>query len=620
MGDILGKVKLLFQKDKHLHNDLYKILGFFPRNIELYQIALSHSSNTYNRKDGRKFNNERLEFLGDAIFGAVVSDILYHHFENKREGFLTNTRSKIVQRNTLNELSAEMGVDKLIRSKTKKTSHNSYIAGNAFEALIGAIYLDRGYPACKAFVERQILKKFVNVDVVANTEVNFKSKLLEYCQKNRFRCEFTLKNVDNTDVNTPVFRTIVQIEEVMSGEGKGFSKKESEQEASKDALMRLSRNDKLKNQIFGSKEKRTAMEAPEYVAVPKISEIENYRPNETDENSERYNQKPQNEKKVPGDNNNVKAKPKQQLPKAAEVSVKEDARKAEVRKDKKEQKTAEEKVAQNQQSPSREQAANNKPETKHIAEPEEQKRNNDSEKASVTPEHTIVPVESHSLPVKAEPEVATEKSLPEKKEEEVLTKKSGRKTNRRATKKEKPQSEQAGNAEEGIKSPEAVEEKPKEDPELTEKTAKKPTTKQAAKKAATKKTATKKASKKPAPDKDDTSKAEEVTEVAETAKAEISEKAEEEKAKKPARKRSTTKKTATTSKAKETAEKAEATPAEQKEEQPAEKKAKTTRKSATQRKSAEKKTATKKTATKKSASTKEKSITEQPAAEPKEVK
>ena len=136
MGDLLGKVKLLFQKDKHLHNDLYKILGFFPRNIELYQIALSHSSNTYNRKDGRKFNNERLEFLGDAIFGAVVSDILYHRFENKREGFLTNTRSKIVQRNTLNELSAEMGVEKLIRSSPATHSKHLSVLSTSIAAIL----------------------------------------------------------------------------------------------------------------------------------------------------------------------------------------------------------------------------------------------------------------------------------------------------------------------------------------------------------------------------------------------------------------------------------------------------------------------------------------------------
>lgn len=613
MGDLLGKVKLLFQKDKHLHNDLYKILGFFPRNIELYQIALSHSSNTYNRKDGRKFNNERLEFLGDAIFGAVVSDILYHRFENKREGFLTNTRSKIVQRNTLNELSAEMGVEKLIRSKTKKTSHNSYIAGNAFEALIGAIYLDRGYPACKAFVERQILKKFVNVDIVANTEVNFKSKLLEYCQKNRFRCEFTLKNVDNTDANTPVFRTIVQIEEVMSGEGKGFSKKESEQEASKDALTRLSRNDKLKNQIFGSKEKRTAMEAPEYAAVPKILEIENSFSKEAKEQPETQNQKAQNEKKESNDNSNSKTNQQKQIPKAPDVTVKEDTKKIEAQKEKKEQKTTEEKIVQNQQKPSKEQTARNKPETKYTEEPQEQKRTVDSEKVSVTPEQTIALSENPSLPVKSEPMVATEQSLREKKEEEPA-KKSGRKTNRRSTKKETPQPEQIINTEEGTKSPEAAEEKPKEEPESVEKTAQKAQARQTAKKTATKKTATKRTTKKPAPVKNEASKGEEVADIAETTTTEISEKAAEEKAKQPARKRSTTKKTATNSKAKETAEKGEAAPAEQKEDKPAEKKTKSTRKSATVKKSAEKKTSTKKTTSTK------KSIAAQSAAEPKEVK
>ena len=134
--NITDKIRLLFRKDKE----------FYPRNIDIYQQALLHKSSSVKEK-GHLLNNERLEFLGDAILDAIVADIVYKKFEGKREGFLTNTRSKIVQRETLNRVAVEIGLDKLIKYTTRQSSHNSYMCGNAFEALIGAIYLDRGYRA-----------------------------------------------------------------------------------------------------------------------------------------------------------------------------------------------------------------------------------------------------------------------------------------------------------------------------------------------------------------------------------------------------------------------------------------------------------------------------------------
>lgn len=291
MLDLYARVRLLFAKDKDFRAELAGILGFLPIHIEYYKIAFSHSSNQYRSpKGGRKLNNERLEFLGDAILEAVVSDLVFHHFENKREGFLTNTRSKIVQRSMLNELATEMGVDRLIRTSMREQAHNSNIGGNAFEALIGAIYLDRGYAACKKFVKKQILRKFVNIDDVANKEVNFKSKVLEYCQKNRITPEFKLKNKDTHDPNSPTFRSILDIEGIMVGEGKGYSKKESEQNACRDALLRLRRSQALVNQVFEAKEKRTSTEAPIFVAVPKIDEIEEEIAKMSDAKSERRRQ------------------------------------------------------------------------------------------------------------------------------------------------------------------------------------------------------------------------------------------------------------------------------------------------------------------------------------------
>ncbi|MBQ7634600.1 MAG: ribonuclease III [Bacteroidaceae bacterium] len=324
MLDIIARVKLLFDKDKDFRAELAGILGFLPHKIELYKIAFSHSSIDYHsRQGGKRLNNERLEFLGDAILEAVVSDLVFHHFENKREGFLTNTRSKIVQRTTLNELATKMGVDRLIRSSTRGQSHNNNIGGNAFEALIGAIYLDRGYSACKRFVQKQILRDFVNIDDVAQKEGNFKSKILEYCQKNRINCEFKLKNIDKGDTNSPQFRSILDIEGVMVGEGKGYSKKESEQAACRDALLRMRRSQDLVNQIFESKEKRTCTEAPIFVAVPKIDEIEEEIARMGEAKTERRRQQRQRQRERREQERQPASNKPQEQPKAAPQPKKE---------------------------------------------------------------------------------------------------------------------------------------------------------------------------------------------------------------------------------------------------------------------------------------------------------
>lgn len=187
-------------------------------------------------------NNERLEFLGDAVLDAVVGDIVYQHFPGKREGFLTNTRSKLVQRDTLNKLAQEMGINQLILSNGHSSSHNSYMGGNAFEALVGAIYLDRGYDACMFFMKNRILAQMINIDKVAYKEVNFKSKLIEWSQKNRVQLEYVLIEQQKDDNGSPVFTYQVEIEGVKGGIGKGYSKKESQQFASKETLDTCARN------------------------------------------------------------------------------------------------------------------------------------------------------------------------------------------------------------------------------------------------------------------------------------------------------------------------------------------------------------------------------------------
>lgn len=211
-------------------------------------------------------NNERLEFLGDAILDAVVGDIVFRHFQGKREGFLTNTRSKIVQRETLNKLAVEIGLDKLIISTTRSSSHNNYMCGNAFEALVGAIYLDRGYDYCMRFIGKRIMNQLINIDKLAYKEVNFKSKLIEWGQKNRLDISFKLIKEGKEGSSTPVFVSQIFIENIPCCTGKGYSKKESQQQAAKDTLARLRKSSELRNSIFEGKQKKEA--AMNLVALP----------------------------------------------------------------------------------------------------------------------------------------------------------------------------------------------------------------------------------------------------------------------------------------------------------------------------------------------------------------
>ena len=249
----IDKIRLLFHKDRESYFCFYKILGFFPRNIRFYEQALLHKSTSIRSEKGRPLNNERLEFLGDALLDAIVGDIVYKHFEGRREGFLTNTRSKIVQRETLNKLAVEIGLDKLVKYSTRSSSHNSYMYGNAFEAFIGAIYLDQGYERCKQFMEKKILKNYIDLDKMSRKEVNFKSKLIEWSQKTKMEVSFELiEQFLDQDYN-PMFHTEVRIESLSAGTGTGYSKKESQQNAAQMALKKIKSDEAFKEAIETAK-------------------------------------------------------------------------------------------------------------------------------------------------------------------------------------------------------------------------------------------------------------------------------------------------------------------------------------------------------------------------------
>ena len=264
----MDRIRLPFRKEKELYSSLYQIIGFYPRDISYYKLALMHKSLYRRNAKGKPVNNERLEFLGDAILDAAVGDIVYRHFPGKREGFLTNTRSKLVQRETLNRLAQEMGINSLILSSGRSASHNSYMGGNAFEALVGAIYLDRGYNACMKFMRNRILAQMINIDKVAYKEVNFKSRLIEWSQKNRVRMEFAILKQGKDKQASPVFKYRVMLEGLEGCSGEGYSKKESQQIASKRTLERLRKEPQFIDAVFAAKTDRTKMEEEPVENVP----------------------------------------------------------------------------------------------------------------------------------------------------------------------------------------------------------------------------------------------------------------------------------------------------------------------------------------------------------------
>lgn len=377
MKNIFDRARLFFCKDKEFRSALYQIMGFCPHNIDLYRTAFAHKSHEYrSKKTGNKpLNNERLEFLGDAVLETVVSHIVYRQYPNKREGFLTNTRSKIVSRESLGKLAKELGIDRLIQSQTHGRTHNSYLEGNSFEALMGAIYLDRGFRYAFQFIEKRIIGAVLDLDTVANKEVNFKSKLLEWKQKNRIHLDFVDSSGNNSNSTSPSFHTTVVIEGIPAGEGKGFSKKESHQAAAKDALTQMRRDADFLDAMFRAKEKRTAMGAEEFFALPHISEIdEEIAKERSAAKSERNNNRAErknerkNEKNARDDKRNERKSEKEE-------------RKEEQKEDRKNERREERQNAKNnreERKDERENAKNNREERNNNAQPAQKNRDEQS--------------------------------------------------------------------------------------------------------------------------------------------------------------------------------------------------------------------------------------------------
>ena len=218
---------------------MVRILGFLPRKLFLYEIAFIHKSASSTLKNGQVINNERLEYLGDAILDAVIADYLYTRFPDKNEGFLTQLRAKLVKRKMLNKLADNLGIAPLLVSRTNADQSKINLLGNAFEALIGAIYLDKGYVRTKRYVIKKVLNKYVDLEKLSRKESDFKSRIIEWAQKNKQEISFVSIEDPNEGSNVIHYTSRLILEEKKIGSGSGHSKKEAEQKAAEQALSNI---------------------------------------------------------------------------------------------------------------------------------------------------------------------------------------------------------------------------------------------------------------------------------------------------------------------------------------------------------------------------------------------
>ncbi len=223
--------------ERDISRRLKQIIGFTPSNLHIFKQAFFHKS-TQSEKEYAMQNNERLEYLGDAVLGTIVAEYLFQKYPNADEGFLTKMRSKIVKRKSLNKIGDSMGVDMLL-NEFNNTRISRSMLGNAVEALVGAVYLEKGYDGTKRFIVRRMLRKFVDIHELEHYDDNYKSQLLEYCQKKGQNVSYRLLTRYKMDKRDR-FKVAVVIDGQKVAVADDFNKKSAEQQASEKALQKLS--------------------------------------------------------------------------------------------------------------------------------------------------------------------------------------------------------------------------------------------------------------------------------------------------------------------------------------------------------------------------------------------
>lgn len=244
-ADIRAYVKYLFRSDKKQAREIKRICGFYPDKLYLYKTALIHRSASQKTKEGTLINNERLEFLGDSVLDLIIGEYLYKKYPGENEGFLTQFRSRIVNGENLSEITKHTGLAQLVITNVKPNSNGIHLYEDAFEAILGAIFLDRGIERAKEFIIKHILTDYLNMFELEHNNSNYKSRLIEWGQKNKKNVIF------HTDLETPgskYFVSFIRVEGQTLGSGIGISKKEAEQKAAKVGLAQIEEEEEKENE------------------------------------------------------------------------------------------------------------------------------------------------------------------------------------------------------------------------------------------------------------------------------------------------------------------------------------------------------------------------------------
>lgn len=235
---LFDPIRTLFSKDKKFIFSLRNLLGFTPGNLSVYKLAFRHRSAAVEHDSGIKLSNERLEYLGDAILGSVIAELLFKKYPYKEEGFLTEMRSRIVNRDHLNKLAMKLGIDQMMNGFIDPGAKTRSAYGDAFEALVGAVYLDKGYDATRKMILKRFVKNHIHLDEIEEQDSNFKSRLINWSQREKRKVEFEfLEEVDNGGKR--LLRVRVLVDEVEMSRGEDFSKKRAEQIAAEKACNTL---------------------------------------------------------------------------------------------------------------------------------------------------------------------------------------------------------------------------------------------------------------------------------------------------------------------------------------------------------------------------------------------
>ena len=218
---------------------LRKIIGFRTTNLRIYEAAFIHRSASFTLPDGQRINNERLEFLGDAVLDTILSDYLFEKFPDANEGFMTKIRSRIVNREILNQLAISMGIDKILVSNVSSNNSTRNLYGDALEALIGALFVDKGFKKTKNLFIKRVFNKYLDLGQIVDTDTDYKSLVFEWIQKHKTNLTFEYKEEYDFKLKKSVFSATLIINKEEFGTGQGASKKEAEQEAACKAWVKL---------------------------------------------------------------------------------------------------------------------------------------------------------------------------------------------------------------------------------------------------------------------------------------------------------------------------------------------------------------------------------------------